>query len=119
MSTADVDAYLAALPDDRRASMALIRAAARAAAPDAVEVITYKMPGLRLDGRFLVSYDAFAHHYSLFPASEAVVAGLGEQIAPHLHGKGTIRFPADRPIPVDLVGRIVRIRIAEIRPAAR
>ena len=108
-----VDEYLATLPDDRRAAMEQIRAACRAAAPDAVEVITYKMPGFKTHGQFLVSYDAFQSHYSLFPASDGVVRGLGAAIEPYLVGKGTIRFPASRPIPVDLVRQIVEIRVAE------
>lgn len=113
-----VDEYLAALPEDRRAAMAAIRAAIRAGAPDAVEVITYKMPGCKTHGRFLVSYDAFKRHYSLFPASDAVVDGLGAELAPYLAGRGTIRFPADEPIPTDLIERIVRIRVAENDAAA-
>ena len=72
------------------------------------------MPALRSPGgRFLVSYDAFKHHYSLFPASGAVVEALGDELAPYLAGKGTIRFPADRPIPLALVTRIVRVRLEE------
>jgi uncharacterized protein YdhG (YjbR/CyaY superfamily) len=110
---ATVDEYLARLPDDRRAAMALLRATIRAAAPDATEVITYNMPGFKTHGRFLVSYDAFKRHYSLFPASEAVVNGLGEEIRPHLAGRGTIRFASSEPIPVDLVTRIVKIRLAD------
>ena len=113
-SRASVDAYLASLPEERRGPMEQLRAAVRAAAPDAEEVITYKMPGLRLAGRFLVSYDAFARHYSLFPASDAVRAALGEELRPHLSGKGTIRFPAGRPLPLDLVRRIVEARVAEV-----
>jgi uncharacterized protein YdhG (YjbR/CyaY superfamily) len=113
MSDAAVDAYIEGLPADRREAMTALRQAIRAAAPEASEVITYKMPGFRSHGRFLVSYDAFKKHYSLFPASDAVVQGLGAEIEPFLAGKGTIRFPADRPIPVDLVGRIVAIRLAE------
>lgn len=93
--------------------MALLRATIRAAAPDATEVITYNMPGFKTHGRFLVSYDAFKRHYSLFPASEAVVNGLGEEIRPYLAGRGTIRFASSEPIPVDLVTRIVKIRLAE------
>jgi uncharacterized protein YdhG (YjbR/CyaY superfamily) len=109
-----VDEYMATLPDDRRAAMEELRRAIKAGAPDAVEVITYKMPGFKSHGgQFLVSYDAYKNHYSLFPASDAVVAGLGDEITPYLAGKGTIRFPASRPIPADLVTRIVRIRFAE------
>jgi uncharacterized protein YdhG (YjbR/CyaY superfamily) len=109
-----VDEYLAALPDERRSAMAQIRAAVRSGAPGADEVISYGMPALRSHGRqFLVSYDAFKRHYSLFPASQGVVDGLGQEIEPYLAGKGTIRFPADRPIPADLIRRIAEIRFAE------
>src|SRR5882762_3642210 len=109
-----VDEYLAALPEDRRRAMEQIRAAVLAGAPGADEVITYGMPGLRSHGRqFLVSYDAFKRHYSLFPSSEPVINALGEEIRPYLHGRGTIRFPADRPIPVELIRRIVEIRFGE------
>ena len=108
-----VDDYLATLPDDRRAGMSAIREAVTAAAPHAQEVITYTMPGLRLDGRFLVSYDSFKHHYSLFPASDGVVEALGDEIRPFLAGKGTIRFPASQPIPTELIRRIVEIRLQE------
>jgi len=110
-----VDDYLAALPDERRAAMEDLRRAIREAAPDADEVIAYQMPAFRLDGRFLVSYAAFKRHYSLFPASEAVVAELGDDVAPYLAGRGTIRFPAEAPIPLELVARIVAIRVRRHR----
>jgi uncharacterized protein YdhG (YjbR/CyaY superfamily) len=112
---ADVDAYLAALPDDRRQVLAELRRTVRAAAPEAEETIAYRMPALRLGGRFLVSYDAYRRHVSLFPASDAVVTALGPEIDPYLAGRGTIRFPAGRPIPLDLVDRVVRIRVDEVR----
>jgi uncharacterized protein YdhG (YjbR/CyaY superfamily) len=109
-----VDGYLAALPDDRRAAMTVLREAIRAAAPKATETIAYAMPALRSHGgQFLVSYDAYRKHYSLFPASELVIETLGEQLTPFLSGKGTIRFPADKPIPVSIVRRIVEVRYAE------
>ena len=93
--------------------METLRRTIRAAAPDAEEVITYKMPGFKRNGRFLVSYDAFKTHYGLFPASDEVIRGLGDEIAPYIAGKSTIRFPASRPIPADLVTKVIRIRIAE------
>ena len=114
MAAATIDEYLATLPSDRRVAMQALRRAARAAAPDATEAIAYGMPALRSHGsQFLVSYDAFKHHYSLFPASGAVVEALGDELKPYLAGKGTIRFPADKPIPTDLVTRIVKIRVEE------
>ena len=115
MPASTVDEYLAALPEDRRGPMASLRRAIRAAAPDATETIAYNMPAFRTrDGRFLVSYDAYKAHYSLFPFTDAMVASFGDELAPYLSGKGTIRFPADRPIPEDLVTRLVRMRVAEL-----
>ena len=109
-----VDEYFAGLEPERRGAMDQLRAAVRAAAPGGIEVLAYRMPAVRSHGgQFLVSYDAYKRHYSLFPASEAVIERLGEDLAPYLAGKGTIRFPADRPIPVDLVRRIVEIRFEE------
>jgi uncharacterized protein YdhG (YjbR/CyaY superfamily) len=91
-----------------------LRATIRAAAPEAMESIAYDMPALRSDGgQFLVSYAAYKRHYSLFPASDAVVKALGDELAPFLSGKGTIQFPASAPIPLSLVTRIVEIRVAE------
>jgi uncharacterized protein YdhG (YjbR/CyaY superfamily) len=108
-----VDEYLAALPDDRRAAMELLRQTIRAAAPEAIELISYQMPAFKTHGQFLVSYAAFKNHYSLFPASEPVIEEGGPELAPYLAGKGTIRFPKDRPIPTALVTRIVRVRVTE------
>ena len=105
MPAKTVDEYVAALPDDRRGPMDSLRRAIRAAAPEADETIAYNMPAFRTrDGRFLVSYDAFK-----------------DELAPYLAGKGTIRFPADRPIPEELVTRLVAVRVAELsaRDAAR
>lgn len=110
----DVDEYMAQLPDDRRAVMEQLRSTIRAASPTAKEAISYNMPAFRLDGRFLVSYEAYKRHYSLFPWSDAMLEELGERIRPYAVGKGTIRFPADRPIPLDLVTDIVRIRAREL-----
>ncbi len=114
-----VEGYLASLPDDRRTGMAELRRAVLAAAPGATETIAYGMPTLRLDGRFVVSYAAFRAHYSLFPASGAVIEALGRELEPHLAGKATIRFPADRPLPIGLAGRIVAARLAEVAAGSR
>ena len=113
-----VDAYIAALPDERRGPMEQLRAAIRAAAPEAEEVITYKMPGFKAHGTFLVSYDAYKAHFSLFPASQAVVDELGDEVAPHVKGRGTLQFPAKEPLPLDLIRRIVEIRVRENAAAA-
>ena len=109
-----VDEYMAALPPERRAAMELLRSTIKVAVPDATEVISYKMPAFKSHGgQFLVSYDAYKAHYSLFPATDAVIEACGDELTPHLFGSGTIRFPADKPIPVALVTKIIEIRWAE------
>ena len=109
-----VDEYMTALPVERRAVMQELRETIRAAAPEATETIAYAMPAFRSHGgQFLVSFDAYKAHYSLFPASGAVIEALGDELTPYLAGKGTIRFPADKPVPFGLIGRIVEIRVAE------
>lgn len=108
-----VDEYMAGLPDDRRAAMEELRATIRSAAPDAVEAISYNMPAFRMDGRFFVSYEAFKRHYSLFPWTDEMIGELGDALKPYAVGKGTLRFPADEPIPRELVTRIIEIRLRE------
>jgi uncharacterized protein YdhG (YjbR/CyaY superfamily) len=109
-----VEAYLASLTDDQRAVLEALRATIRAAAPGATEQIAYDMPAFKVDGRLLVSYAAFKRHFSLFPASQEVRDALGEEVAPFVAGKGTLRFTAADPLPGDLVTRIVAVRLAEI-----
>ena len=113
-SPATVEDYLATLPEDRRAGVDQLRETIRAAAPGATETIAYSMPAFRSHGgQFLVSLASFKAHYSLFPASGAVVEALGEELAPYLAGKGTIRFPAKEPLPLATVSKVVKIRLAE------
>ncbi len=114
----NVDDYMAQLPDDRRAVMEQLRSTIRAAAPDATEVISYNMPAFKLNGRFFVSYEAYKRHYSLFPWGDAMVEELGAEIQGYAVGKGTIRFPADEPIPLELVTRIVEFRHREVEQEA-
>jgi len=109
-----VDAYIAALPDDRRPAVEELRRTIRAAAPDAIETIAYSMPAFRSHaGQFLVSYAAYRTHDSLFPASGAVIEALGAELAPFLAGKGTIQFRIGVPIPTALVAKVVAVRLAE------
>ncbi len=109
-----VEEYLAGLPDERRAAVELLRQTINAAAPEATETIAYEMPALRSHhGQFLVSFAAYKNHYSLFPASDAVIQALGDALTPYLAGKGTIRFPATRPIPTALVTKVIKVRLAE------
>jgi uncharacterized protein YdhG (YjbR/CyaY superfamily) len=108
-----VDEYLAELPEGPRVALEKLRQTIKAAAPEATETIAYNMPAFRLQGRFLVSYAAYKNHCSLYPWSQAMIDELGEQLAPYVSGKGTLRFRAEQPIPAALVKRIIEIRLDE------
>lgn len=117
---ATVDDYLAGLTNEQRVAVQALRETIAAAAPMATETIAYQMPAFRSHGgQFLVSFAAYKRHCSLFPASGAVVEALGHELTPYLAGKGTIQFPAGEPIPVDLVTRIIAVRVAENAAAER
>jgi uncharacterized protein YdhG (YjbR/CyaY superfamily) len=108
-----VEEYLAALPKGSRTALEKLRKTIKAAAPDATETISYQMPAFKDHGRFLVSYAAFKDHCSLFPASNAVMEALGNELQPYFSGKGTLRFQPDKPIPAALVRKIVKARLEE------
>ena len=116
---ASIDEYLAAIPARQRAALEKVRRAVRAAAPEAVEAISYQMPAFKERGRILVYFAAFKDHCSFFPASGAVMEELGDELEPYFAGKGTLRFTVEHPIPARLVRKIVKLRRAEIEAARR
>jgi uncharacterized protein YdhG (YjbR/CyaY superfamily) len=109
-----VGAYLKSLPTDQRAAIQALRETIAAAAPEAVEGITYSMPGFLLEGHGFVSYAAFKDHYSFFPMSSRAVDAHRDELGERVTGKGTIRFEYDRPLPRALVKKVVRTRLAEV-----
>lgn len=114
---ASVEEYLAALSPERRERFELLRASVLASVGEAVEVISYDMPAYKVGPRFVCSIGAFKAHDSLFPASDLVVERLGDEVAPFVKGRGTFQFPAKAELPVELIGRIVRIRCEEVADA--
>ncbi len=106
-----VDAYIAAFPSDVQGVLQRVRRAALAAAPEAQEVISYRMPALK-QGGILVYYAAFKQHIGLYPPIRGDAA-IEKAIAPYAGEKGNLRFPLDRPIPYDLITRITALRLKQ------
>jgi uncharacterized protein YdhG (YjbR/CyaY superfamily) len=106
-----IDEYIATFPAHIQALLEAMRATIRAAAPEAEEKISYQMPTFFLKGN-LVHFAAFKNHIGFYPASSGIEAFKAE-LAVYEGSKGAVRFPLDRPLPLDLIGRIVKVRVAE------
>lgn len=116
---ASVDDYLASLAPEQRAWVDDLRATVREELPaDAAEVISYGIVAYKVAGKAVVWYAAFGDHYSLYPRSARVEVALGERLKPYASGKGTLRFAADQPLPREVVGEMVRIRLREAAEAS-
>ena len=106
-----VDDYLAALPEEARATLEKIRKTIKAAAPKATEVISYQIPMYKHHG-MLVGFAAFKDHCSFFPGAKPI-ATHKDELKAYKTSKGTIRFPIGKPLPATLVKKLVKTRIAE------
>ena len=113
---ASIDAYIAAAPPDRRALLEELRTTIRAAAPEAEETISYGMPAFAQNGT-LVYFAALTNHIGFYPTASGIAA-FQEELAAYAGTKGAVRFPLNRPLPVDLIQRIVRFRVEENRRQA-
>ena len=124
--SAEVNAYLAALPADQRAALQSLRDAARAHIPDAVECLSYAMPGFRqpgTKGKMILGYAAFARHLGVYPHSGSVIPNLLAHCTGFRTSKSGVLFTPDNPLPTTLLHRIIDARLAELvagksRPAS-
>lgn len=108
---ASVDEYIAACPKDVQKMLRELRKTIKAAAPEASEKISYQIPTFYLKGN-LVHFGAFKDHISFFPTSSGIEA-FKKELSIYKGAKGTAQFPLDKPLPLKLVSKIVKFRVAE------
>ncbi len=111
VSYSTIDEYIALQPAHTKATLEQFRQTIKKAAPEAEETISYQMPAFKLHG-MLVWFAAFKDHYALFPMAEAIDT-FRAKLAPYALSKGTIRFPADKPLPLKLITEIVKYRVKQ------
>jgi uncharacterized protein YdhG (YjbR/CyaY superfamily) len=114
-----IDEYVAGFAPDVRARLEKVRATIRKAAPQATETISYRIPAYKLEGN-LIYFAGFTHHIGMYPAPRSS-AEFHDELAAYEGGKGTVQFPHDKPLPLNLIARIVKFRAADnlARAAAR
>ena len=107
-----IDEYIAEFPPETQSALEEMRTLIRAAAPDATETISYAIPTFDLNGRHLVHFAGYAKHVGFYPVPSAMTA-FADELAPYKSGKGSAQFPLGRPLPADLIRRIVEFRVGE------
>jgi uncharacterized protein YdhG (YjbR/CyaY superfamily) len=106
-----MDEYIAAFPKNVQDILEKMRRVIRESAPQAEEAISYGIPTFKLNGN-LVHFAGYKNHIGFYPTSSAIAA-FKEELSPYKQAKGTVQFPIDKPIPLDLVKRIIRYRVKE------
>ena len=104
-----IDEYIALFPLNVQATLQQMRQTIHEAAPQAQETISYQMPAFR-QGGILVWFAAFKNHISFFPKTSAIEA-FKDKLSKYKTSKGTVQFPLDQPLPLDLIGAMVRFRV--------
>lgn len=115
----DIDHYHAAFPDEIRQRLQTVRELIHRIAPEAKEVISYSIPALKIDKKFLIYYCAFAKHLTISnPWSQELLAEFESELKSYKISKAAIQFPHNKPLPLDLIERIIRFRKKEVDAAA-
>lgn len=107
-----IDEYIKAFPEDVQNILERMRQTIRKAAPEAVEAISYQMPIFKLNGKNLVHFAAFKNHIGFYPIPSGIKA-FKKELSQYKVGKGSAQFSIDRPVPYDLVKKVVMFRVKE------
>lgn len=107
-----IDAYIQLYPKDVQVLLEKMRETIKKVEPTFEETISYGIPTFRLNGKNIVHFGAYPHHIGFYPTPNGIEA-FKKELAEYASGKGTVKFPLDKPIPFDLVTRITKFRLAE------
>lgn len=113
-----VDEYIGSRPEPIQDTLHRVRAIIRKTLPAAEEVISYQIPAYKIGGKLVIFFAGWKQHFSLYPASEPLVAAFQAELAPYKRSKGTIRFPLSQPIPAKLIAGIAKFRAREVAARA-
>jgi uncharacterized protein YdhG (YjbR/CyaY superfamily) len=107
-----VDEYIATFPEATQKLLQAVRATIQAAAPEAREKISYQIGAFELNGKNLIGFAGWKNHILIYPIPSGTKA-FNKEVSKYADGKGTLKFPLDEPLPLKLISRIVKFRVAE------
>jgi uncharacterized protein YdhG (YjbR/CyaY superfamily) len=107
-----VDEYIETFPEELQTILKQVRKTIKAAAPKAEEKISYGIPTFTLNGKYLIYFAGWKQHLSIYPIPVGDDA-FNREVAPYVSGKGTLKFPIDKPLPLKLITKIVKRKVAE------
>ena len=107
-----IDEYIASLPEETHKLLEGVRATIKAAAPEAREKISYQIAAFELNGRNLIHFAGWKNHIAIYPIPSGSEA-FNKEVSKYADGKGTLKFPLDKPMPLKLITKIVKLRVAD------
>ncbi len=119
MSDAEIDAYLNQLDEPKRSTLSQLRRDILAAIPDAQQCISYGVPGFKVDGKTVAGFAAFKNHLSYLPHSGSVFRELTDELDGYEKSSGAMRFAVDKPLPAELVNKLIAVRLRQAFPGRR
>ncbi len=107
-----IDEYIATFPEAVQKLLEEVRATIKAAAPGAREKISYQIAAFELNGRNLVGFAGWKNHIAMYPIPSGTEA-FNKEVSKYVDGKGTLKFPIDKPLPLKLISKVVKLRVAD------
>src|SRR6266508_541483 len=107
-----IDEYISTFPEEVQKILEELRAIIKAAAPTAEETISYQIPTFTSNGKYLIYVAGWKNHISIYPIPSGSAA-FNKQVSKYVEGKGTLKFPIDKPLPLKLITKIVKLKVAE------